>query len=562
MAEMAQGRPTSRHPLLQLLPLLRRHIWHGIEILACLLLMALCELAIPWATQHLIDDVVPNRDIQGLVSWIATITAAVLVAALVTYRRIVIASTVAARVLVELRQRCVEKYCSLSPRALDHMRSGDLLSRITNDIDHLHGVVERVLPALIFETSTLIAMATYAVYLNGLLTLMVLGLGAPIFGTMYLTTSRRLRENSRSLQDSMGSLAATASEQLANQTIIVSYGLRAWAESTILGILRRILKTSIRVARIDASLTAGTHLVFQGTRIVALAVGIILIFRGDMTLGALVAFLAVVSGLIAPFITIADYYGELAVAAGALERVQQFQEVKDQVPDGQTAFDPPLGRIELREVSVAYSAGIDTFKHVTAEIPQGSLVALVGPSGSGKTTFLGMLMRFMDPGAGSVTVNGRDLRSFTFDSWRKHVALVTQAPLLFNASVVENVRLGRLDATEEEVMAALRGAALDPATELPHLAGGEPIGEAGALLSGGQQQRLTIARALVRNAMLLLLDEATSSLDREKEMAVLDGLAAYCQSGSTIIFSTHRIEAAGRADIVFSFEAGQVRRIK
>ena len=245
-----------------------------------------------------------------------------------------------------------------------------------------------------------------------------------------------------------------------------------------------------------------------------------------------------------------------------VERVQQFQEVKDQVPDGQTAFDPPLGRIELREVSVAYSAGIDTFKHVTAEIPQGSLVALVGPSGSGKTTFLGMLMRFMDPGAGSVTVNGRDLRSFTFDSWRKHVALVTQAPLLFNASVVENVRLGRLDATEEEVMAALRGAALDPATELPHLAGGEPIGEAGALLSGGQQQRLTIARALVRNAMLLLLDEATSSLDREKEMAVLDGLAAYCQSGSTIIFSTHRIEAAGRADIVFSFEAGQVRRIK
>lgn len=562
LAEMVQAGPAARHPLLPILAMLRLHAWQGFEVLGCLLLMALCDLALPFATQRLIDDVIPNHDVRGLVSWIAALAVAVLVGALVSYRRIVIASTMAARVLAELRQRCVEKYCSLSPRFLDHVPSGDLLSRITNDVDHLHGVIERILPALIFETATLIALAVYALYLNALMTLVVLGIGAPLFGAMYLTTSRRLRQNSRSLQDSMGRLSETVNEQLTNQTIIVSFDLRAWAQHVVLGVLRRILSTSIQVARIDASLTAGTHLVFQGTRIVVLAIGIVLIFRGDMTVGALVAFLAVVSGLIAPFVTIADYYGELSIAAGALERVQSFLQTSDHVHDGSATFERPIGEIELHDVSVAYVVGTDVLKRVSAVIPAGSVVALVGPSGSGKTTFLHLLMRFLDPNTGSVSVAGRDLRSFSVDSWRNHVALVPQTPLLFNVSAAENVRLGRLDASAEEINAALRAAALDTAIELPHLAGDEAIGEGGALLSAGQRQRLTIARALVRNAELLLLDEATSSLDPERELAVLEGLAACRRADRTIIFSTHRVGAAARADVVLSFAAGRVVRIR
>ncbi|MCC6608609.1 MAG: ABC transporter ATP-binding protein [Burkholderiales bacterium] len=563
MAETVRSRGALRHPLLQLLPLLRPHVWRGIEVLAYLLLAAASALVVPWAMQYLIDDVIPQRDARGLVLWVVLPAVVVLGGGLATYRRIVIAGAMAAQVLVELRQRCVEKYCSLPPRFLDRERSGDLLSRITNDVDHMHGVIERTLPALIFETTTLLVMSAYAVYLNGLLAFLALGIGAPIFSVMYLTTSRRLRASSRSLQDCMGDLSATASEHLANHAIIVSFGLRNWAENAVAAILGRMMQLSIRVARVEATLTAGTQLVFQGIRIAVLALGVLLIFRGEMTVGALVAFLTIVAGLIAPFVTIADYYGELAIAAGALERVQGFLRTEAQTRDGTEKFDGALGDIEVRGVSVAYSPGIDVLQCVSAVLPRNSFVALVGPSGSGKTSFLYVLTRFLDPDSGCVLVNGRDLKTFAADSWRHHLALVTQTPLLFNASIVENVRLGRLDASPQEIAAALRAAALDIGGELPHLAGDEPIGEGGALLSGGQRQRLTLARALVRNAPLLLLDEATSSLDPAKEMAVLDGLAAYRrQSGCTIVFSTHRAEAAARADIVFRFDGGRIERIK
>jgi ABC-type multidrug transport system fused ATPase/permease subunit len=547
------------NPLRVLLPLLRRHLWHGVEVLFCLLLMLLCDLAVPWSTQHLIDDVIPARDMQGLARWVAILVGAVVVGSAVTYRRIVIASTVAARVLVDLRQRCVEKYCSLSPRFLEHTLTGDVLSRITNDIDHLHGVIERIVPALVFESATLVAMAIYAIHLNGVLALIVLGVGAPVFAGMYLFTNRRLRENSRQLQDNMGSLTATANEQLANQSIIVAFGLRRWAERTLSGIFQRLLALSVRVARLDASLTAGTNIVFHGVRALVVAIGILLIFRGAMTVGALVAFLAVVTGLIAPFVTLAEYYGEIAVAGGAMERVQMLLTAREDVRSGSETFAGLHGTIELKNVTVRHAPNASALQDVSLVLPAGSFVALVGPSGAGKTTFLHTLARFFDPDIGTVLIDGCDLRSFTLESWRSQVALVTQAPLLFNASVVENVRLGRLAASGEEIAAALRAAALTDA-DLAHVQGDAPIGEGGAYLSGGQRQRLTIARALVRKASLLLLDEATSSLDHATERAVLAALDDYRRAGCTIVFSTHRLEAAAHADIVLSFAGGRLVR--
>jgi len=278
------------------------------------------------------------------------------------------------------------------------------------------------------------------------------------------------------------------------------------------------------------------------------------VIEGKLAIGTLTGFLLYGITIGASLATIAGLYGQFREGTGAIARVFEIIDTRATVVDLPTAepIGPVAGRIEFDEVTFAYDGARNVLREVTLDVPPGEVLALVGPSGSGKTTLVGLIPRLWDVAGGSIRVDGRDVRSVTTDSLRAQIGLVPQEATLFGGSVRENIRYGRLDATEEEIEAAARAAnAHDFVTALPD--GYETVvGDRGSKLSGGQRQRIAIARAILKDPPILLLDEATSSLDNESERLVQEALDHLMQGRTTIIVA-HRlstIRAAARIAVL------------
>jgi ATP-binding cassette subfamily B protein len=278
-----------------------------------------------------------------------------------------------------------------------------------------------------------------------------------------------------------------------------------------------------------------------------------------MSIGTLVAFESIFLSLCYALTYITQYMPTLAQAAGAAGHLQEVLREPPTVTDAPDAKPlPPFAReIEFRDVSFSYTGTDTQLAGLSVRIPCGSFVAFVGGSGAGKSTVLNLLLRFYDPTSGAVRVDGHDLRDVTLDSLRGQTGIVFQESLLFNLSVRENIRLGHLAATDEQVEQAARLAEIhDAIVRLPH-GYGTPVGERGGQLSGGQRQRIAIARALVRDPRILILDEATSALDPVTEAAIHDTLLRL-RAGRTVIAVTHRLGTVTEADVLFVLDHGRL----
>jgi ABC-type multidrug transport system fused ATPase/permease subunit len=281
---------------------------------------------------------------------------------------------------------------------------------------------------------------------------------------------------------------------------------------------------------------------------------------GTTTVGTVVGFNNLMGRFVNPIHRLGIIYSAIAVAAAALRRIEEVlaQEPEDHgIPVGGTAESPAVREgITYEGVNFAYGL-TPTLQDVSVTIPAGTSAAFVGPTGAGKTTLVNMLPRFYDPAAGAVKIDGRDVREYALPSLRSSLALVSQETALFNATVRDNIRMGKLEATDDEIVAASKAACLHGfIMSLP--AGYDTmVGERGGRFSGGQRQRLAIARALLRNAPILILDEATSALDAETEHEILEELAAVT-AGKTVISITHRLALAMRSDVIYVLDQGKI----
>ncbi len=438
-------------------------------------------------------------------------------------------------------------------------RSGELVLRVIADVNQFKSVViESGLP-LAARLVVVLLMVGVMFWLNAKLTLVMLAL-LPLFGVLTLRLTRRVQQSARAQRKREGAMAVTAAETMAAIQVVQALSLEEPFAEQFARQNKKSQKQDVKAVRWSAALRCAAGFLIALCTATILWYGARLVLDGELTPGELLIFLAYMRNTLKPVQEFARVSGRLARATAAAERVLDLLDQTPEVCDlpGAVPAPPLRGTVRFEQVSFAYHAGRAVLEEVDFEIPAGRRVALVGPSGIGKSTLVHLLLRFYDPTAGRVLIDGRDVREFTLASLRAQISVVLQDTVLFAASVRDNIAYGAPGALPEAIEEAARLAnAHDFICALPQ--GYDTVlGERGTTLSGGQRQRIAIARAALRRAPILVLDEPTTGLDEDNARVVLEALEQLAEGRTTLVIA-HNLQLAARADLVLYLEGGRVR---
>ena len=525
-----------------------------------LFLTASMTLTLPLAVRRVVDNFrIEDGDLLDWYFLAALVIAAIL--AVGTGVRYMLVTRLGERVVADIRKAVFDRVIGMSPAFYERIMTGEVLSRITTDTTLIQSVlgssVSIALRNFLMFIGGLVLMLLTSAKLTGLVLLLI-----PVVVVPILVLGRRLRAISRENQDWIAASSGNASEALGAVQTVQAFTHELASRNQFGEMTETSYAVSLRRIQTRAVLTVIViFLVFSGI-VGVLWMGANDVRNGVMTEGVLIQFVIysiIMAGSVA---ALSEIWSELQRAAGATERLVELLNAQDTVNDpvSPKALPKPVsGRIQFDDVTFRYPARPDVLAldGLSLTVTPGETVAFVGPSGAGKTTVIQLIQRFYDPDAGHVSLDGVDLRDLDRSDFRTSMALVPQDPIIFAASARENIRFGRLDATDAEVEEAARAAAAhDFITALPE--GYDSfVGERGVMLSGGQKQRIAIARAILRDAPVLLLDEATSALDAESERAV-QGAVDQMRSGRTTLIVAHRLATVKKADRIVVMEDGRI----
>ncbi len=458
----------------------------------------------------------------------------------------------------DLRKTLYEKILGQSGAFLARNPSGDLIARVTGDVDRIQSLFGTDLADLVQSLATLAVLAVVVVSLSPQLTLVAL-LITPAIVVPVVLIAKRLRVLSRAARERMGDLTGVLSETIRGARVVQAYEAEEWESERFSEVNERTFRLARKGARVMAFASPLVETASVLAFLLLLAYATTRIAAGKMTLGTFISYGVGLAMMYQPFKRATRTNLALQQALASARRLFEVLDAPNDVADAPAARPlGPFGReIRFENVSFSYGGGLRVLVDVDLVLPRGSVTALVGPSGGGKSTLVSLLPRFMDPTAGRVLVDGTDIRGATLASLRAQIGLVTQETVLFDESIRRNVAYGRPGASDGDVRAALSAAnALSFVDALPEGIDAR-VGEAGARLSGGQRQRLAIARALLKNAPILVLDEATSALDAESERAVQEALERL-MAGRTVLVIAHRLSTVRRADQLVVLDAGRI----
>lgn len=557
-----EDRPKSKQvgALRGLLPFLWPYRGLAALALSALVLTAGVSLVLPLAVRRVVDGF-DSSNAALLDRYFGAALAIAALLALGTGLRYYFVSRLGERVVADIRRALFDRVLGMSPAFFERILTGEVLSRITTDTTLILSVIGSSVSvalrnALILLGGLVLLLLTSA-KLTGLVLLIVPAIIVPI-----VVLGRKLRALSRENQDWIAASSGAASEALLSVQTVQAFTHEAATRGQFAEVTEKSFtsaKTRIKTRAIMTVIVI--FLTFAGI-VGVLWVGARDVRADQMSVGALIQFViyaVMVAGAVG---ALSEIWGELQRAAGATERLVELLGTDDTVQDPvrPTALPRPVrGEIAFQDVTFRYPARPEAsaLNGVWLQVRPGETVALVGPSGAGKTTILQLLMRFYDPQAGRITLDGIVLSDMARADFRQAIALVPQDPVIFATSARENIRFGRLDATDAEVEAAARAAAAhDFLTALPQ-GYDSYLGERGVMLSGGQKQRVAIARAILRDAPILLLDEATSALDAESERAVQAAVDKLAEGRSTLVVA-HRLATVKRADRIVVFDQGRI----
>lgn len=542
-------------------PFVQRHrVLFGAWLLA-LALSSTASLVLPTAFRTMIDEGFKRGSGSDIDRAFLLLFVVAVVLGLATAARFYFVSLLGERTVADLRERLYGHLIGLDAGFHERNRSGDLVSRLTADVELLRSVVGTSMSVALRSTITLLGSLVMLFVTSPRLAAWAL-IGIPLAVAPVMIGARRLQKISRGSQDRIADANAMVSETLGAVRTVQAHAREDHERARFGEAVRISVAASLRRIRAQALVTATAIILFFGAITLVLWMGAHDVIAGRMTAGTLIQFVLYAlfgGGSVA---ALAETWNELQRAAGGMGRIGELMRETPDIatPAHPVALPEPLrGELRLEHVDFRYPSRPDlpALEAFNLHVKPGETVALVGPSGAGKSTVLSMLLRFHDPQAGRVLVDGVDLRDCDPRMLRERVALVPQQPTLFASSARENIRYGRLDATDAEVEAAARSAeAHDFIVALP---GGydEALGERGVTLSGGQQQRVAIARALLKDAPVLLLDEATSALDAQSERAVQHALENLMRGRTTLVIA-HRLATVLQADRIVVMDKGRI----
>lgn len=472
-------------------------------------------------------------------------------------------------VLESLRLEAYARLLSLPLAFYQRNKAGDLSARLMNDTDKIKAVIVNVSSDIVTQPLTLLSALGYLVYLSytnhSALFAMVAMISVPLCVVPIRMTARRLKKRSRQLAEKGGELNSSAIETLQSPLEIQAYNLQGRQRERFITQIREIFSLSMKTIKYQAVVTPAIEVISVCGFVAALYFGT----KNGMTFNVFVSLATALFFAYGPVKKLSGVQALIKTGEASLDRLEYILDAKDTVPQSAAPRTLPKGPLEFvfENVSFAYeqrpgqsastSGPVEALRDITLRAKPGETIALVGASGAGKSTFITLLPRFYDPTGGRIALGGIDLREIDKSELRDRIAVVPQQPLLFNASLAENIRLGRAGATDEEVVQAARRANVhDFIASLPQ-GYATMVGERGNSLSGGQRQRIAIARAFLKDAPILVLDEATSALDSESEAMVQAALKELVQ-GRTTFMIAHRFSSIRDATRILVFEQGRI----
>lgn len=548
-------------PLRALLPFIREERARiGIALLA-LIFAAVMTLAVPTAVRRMVDFGFSAEN-SGLVDtyfgFIVVLTLGLALASAVRYYFVM---TIGERVVARIRSAVFARVMSLDGAFFDTARSGEIVSRLTADTTQLKSTFGASASIALRNLILLIGAVVMMIVTSPKLSAMVL-LAIPAIVVPLVIAGRGVRARSKDAQDTLAEAASYATERIGAVRVVQGFGGEGHAISRFRAAVDGAFDAARRATLARAILTAVIiFLVFASITFV-LWMGAKAVIAGEMSAGRLSQFVLYAVFAASGLGQLSEVFGELSQAAGAGERLAVLLATEPAVKDPAQAIAPPRpakGEIAFAGVEFAYPGAPDrrVLGPVTLNIRSGERIAIVGPSGAGKTSLFQLLMRFYDPQAGEIRVDGVPIRAMKLADLRALIASVPQEPVIFAGTIAENIRLARPDADESQVRAAAEQAAVLAFAERLPDGLSTMIGERGVTLSGGERQRIAIARAILRDAPILLLDEATSALDAENERYVQEALD-HAMKGRTALVIAHRLATIRDADRILVLEAGHI----
>ncbi len=538
---------------------IRPYLKQLVLAIICTIIAAGANLYLPWIIKDMIDKVLAQGDMAMLNVICVGVVVVFIIRGIFYYGQSYLVSFIGQKVVIDVRELMFRKFQRMPMAYFDKHQTGETMSFITNDVAAIQTALVDKLIEIVTESSILIGSIVFMFYLDWKLTLLTMVV-VPLVGQAMKIFGRKLKRNGTVIQERMADITSFLQESISSIRVVKSfaredYEIGRFQNENLLNFqaaMKNVQLTSLLTPTVEFLAAVSVTLIiwFGGYEVIS----------GVMTAGSLVAFLTYAVNLANPVKRLSRLYGSLQKAMAAIDRVFMVLDLPEAIQDKPEAEDlPPIeGHVSLEQVNFEYKEGVPALSDVTLEAQPGQMIAFVGPSGAGKSTIANLIPRFYEINSGVIRIDGHDIRDVTLHSLREQIGIVPQETMLFSTTVRENIRYGRLDATDEEVEAAARAANADGfIRELPE-GYDTRIGERGLSLSGGQRQRMSIARAILKNPRILILDEATSALDTESEkivQAALDKLMV----GRTSFVIAHRLSTIFNADQIYVIEGGRIK---
>ncbi len=543
---------------------LRPYKWRVVVAMIALSITSSSVLGIGYALRYLVDEGIGKRNMNLLTDSYIVLMGVIMLLAFTTYARYFMVTWIGEKVVANIRRDIFHHLIHLDVTFFETNRLGDLLSRLTTDTTLIQTVVGSsvsiALRNLLMFLGGIVMLCFTSLELTGYVSLIV-----PLVVVPILVIGKRVRRLSRASQDRIADINSHAEETLSAIQTIQAFTLEEREDQRFNGYIEESLQTAMQRIRMRSALTAIVITLVLGAVASVLWIGGQRVITGDISVGSLSSFVFYAMLVAGSIGAISEVVGDLQRAAGAVERLAELQQQTSALGNGEvTGHLPrePIGNITFENVTFHYPSRPDeaAMKGVSFHIERGQTVAFVGSSGSGKSTIFRLLLRYYDPAAGQVALEGIPLTSLSLQELRGRLGVVQQDTIIFSATAYDNIALGRIGASREEVIAAARDAEiLDFLESLPEGLDSH-LGEKGIRLSGGQRQRIAIARALVRSPDILLLDEATSALDSENEHKVQQALGTVMRGRTTLVIA-HRLSTVQNADKIIVIDRGTIAAV-